>query len=75
MAPFDPSGHPLQPTAEATAARPLTWDDYHRALSGLASELIGAAAYFDKHPDWATDANVAAEFRRLADRMREIPKP
>jgi hypothetical protein len=54
---------------------PATWDDYHRAMSGIAAEMIGAASYLDEHPDYATVERVADTFRRYADRMRAVEVP
>lgn len=52
-----------------------SWDDYRRELAGIAHELIGAADYLDDHPEYATDAVVAATFRRYADRLRAVEVP
>ena len=51
------------------------WEDFHRRMSSITAEMIGAANYLDEHPDYATDERVAATFREYADRMRAVPAP
>lgn len=51
------------------------WDEYHRTMSRIAAEMIGAARHFDKNPDYATDENVARVFRKYAERMAAVEVP
>ena len=51
------------------------WEDYHRAMSRLAAEMIGAGNYFDAHPDCATDERLASTFREYVARMRAVEVP
>ena len=54
---------------------PATWDEYHRRISSIAAEMIGAAGYLAAHPDYATDERVAAKFYRYAERMSAVQVP
>lgn len=58
------------PRNEAT-----TWDQYHRIMSGITAEIIGAARYFDEHPEHATDARLADTFWDYARRIRAVETP
>lgn len=55
--------------------QPATWDDYHRRMSGIAAEMIGAAGYLTEHPDYANDERVAATFRDYAERFARVLPP
>jgi hypothetical protein len=59
-----------------TTADPIAaWDAYHRRMSSLTAEMIGAAEYFDAHPEFATDERVAKTFRKYAARMQAVEVP
>lgn len=51
------------------------WDEYHRAVSAIGAQMIGAANYYDKHPDEATDARLAEAFRSYVKELRGVPSP
>ena len=63
-------------TAETDARdRPETWDGYHRRMSGIAAEVVGAARYLADHPEYATTERLAETFRRFADRFTRVIPP
>ena len=51
------------------------WDNFHHTMSGITAEMLGAADYFDQHPEWATDERVAATFRQYVERIRAVEVP
>lgn len=61
--------------AAAVTSRLEAWDDYHRAMSAIATGMIGAASYFAEHPEYATDERLAQTFREYAERMESVEVP
>ena len=55
--------------------QPETWDDYHRRMSSIAAEFVGAARYLADHPEYATTERLAETFRRFADRFTRVIPP
>ena len=51
------------------------WADHDHALASIAAEMIGAADYFDEHPDYATDERLAEVFRMYVGRLRDVERP
>lgn len=51
------------------------WDDFHREQSSITAHMLGAADYFDEHPEWATDERLAKAFREHVAMMRAVPMP
>lgn len=59
-----------------TVTDPLrAWDDFHRTQSGITAEIIGAADYLRQHPEYATDARVAAVFWEYVARIEATAVP
>ena len=52
-----------------------TWATCDREIAGIAAQMLGAADYFDAHPDWATDEQVAQTWRAYVAKMRDVAKP
>ena len=65
------SGDSMTTTTDPVAA----WDAYDREMSGIAAEMIGAAKWFDAHPEFATDERLAATWRKYAQRMQAVEVP
>jgi hypothetical protein len=51
------------------------WDKHHREIAGIGAEMLGAAGYFERHPEEATDARLADAFRYYAERLRAVRVP
>lgn len=51
------------------------WTEYHRTMSSIAAEMIGASLYFAEATDYATDANVAEAFHKYAARFAAVEVP
>jgi hypothetical protein len=52
-----------------------SWDEYDRAVAGIATEMIGARRFYDANPAAATDARLADVFRTYTDRLLSVPRP